>query len=94
MKEFIRSDEYMGKIFIDALDNDAKLDVDVRFERANGKIKAYCPQTRTYLQFPTALRRLYISYKADVIKATNKNCRTFYRVYKGSIRDSEGNVVG
>lgn len=94
-----RNDDYMTKICMDALDNDVKLDSHIRIVHGKGKLKAYCEEKETYVQFPNHLRDYGKVYLADVVKATNKNCTIFYRVYKGSIREirgdgSEGRKVG
>jgi len=52
MKEFVRSDDYQTKIFMDAFDNHVVLDAKVEITHINGKLKAYCPSTGTFLQFP------------------------------------------
>jgi len=84
----------MTKIFLDALDQDVKLDAKVIIEPGPGrKLKAYCPTTDTYLQFPTKLRYRNAKYIADVVKSARKGGAVFYRAYRGSIRDIEGNVV-
>lgn len=98
MKEFNRSDEYMTKIFLDALDRDVRLDVEViiRQDPLNRrKLKAYCPVTGTNLQFPSTLRK-YVGQKyiCDVIKSARSTGAPFYRAYRKSIRDPHtGNVV-
>ena len=99
MKEFERSEEYMTKIFLDALDRDVMLDAQVviRHERGwNSKLKAWCPSTKTNLQFPTKLREHDGQrYIADVIKSARKGGKPFFRAYRGSIRDAKtGEVVG
>lgn len=94
MSEFTRSEEYMSRIFLDALDRHVVTDATVTFQRRGGKLKAYCPETRTYLQFPRALRREGTTLKADVIKCANSSGSPFYRAYKGSIRDESGAVIG
>ena len=95
MKTFERTDDYNTKIFLDALDGDVRLDAEVTFYGQGRKLKAYCAETRTNLQFPTKLRSRYKTYIADVVKCERKDGAVFYRAYKGSIRDSKtGEVVG
>jgi hypothetical protein len=86
---FERTEDYMLKITMDALDEHVILDADVRFEYEGRKLKAYCPQTSTYLQFPRDIRRAGLKMIADVVKDKRKNGREFYRAYKGSIRETK-----
>lgn len=67
-----------------------------RTGHSNLKLKAYCPATKTYLQFPNRLRTRHgQTYMADVVKSRRKTGKVFYRAYRGSIRDSQtGEVVG
>lgn len=93
MKEFVRSDDYMAKIFMDALDSHVIMDAKITFVRVSSKIKAYCEKTGTYLQFPRHLRNTRTHCIADIIKAKDNGGTVFYRAYAGSIRDAEGNPV-
>jgi len=96
MKEFVRSDDYQTKIFMDAFDNHVVLDAKVEITHINGKLKAYCPSTGTFLQFPSKLRHYNgEKYIADVIKSRNNSGSIFYRAYRKSIRQPQtGEVVG
>ena len=98
MKEFERSEKLMEKMFLDAFDNHVIVDATVRIEWSFSgvrKLKAYCPDTKTYLNFPTKLRRRHgQKFKADVIKVRKTSGTEYYRAYRGSIRDEQGTVVG
>ena len=88
MKEFIRTDEYMTKIFLDAFEKDVRQDVEAHVVSGSQHYKVWCNATDSYLQFPSALRTyLGRKFKCDVVKACNGG-RVFYRAYRGSIRDS------
>ncbi|MCA1807817.1 MAG: hypothetical protein LC687_08240, partial [Actinobacteria bacterium] len=78
----------------DALDNDVRFDARIVVYKGS-KLKAYCEDTGTYVQFPTDLRRYRARFIADVVKAKRSGGKVFYRAYKGSIRDAySGKVVG
>lgn len=83
---FERTDEYIEKITLDALDREVILDAQIEIVRGTGKLKAYCKDTKTYVQFPTGLRRIGRRFVADVVKSSNGGS-IFYRAYKGSIRE-------
>jgi len=96
MKEFERSEEYQTKIFLESFDNHVVLDAKIEITYQGNKLKAYCPATKTYLQFPRALRTFCgKKYIADVIKSRNNSGTVFYRAYRKSVRNPEtGEVVG
>jgi hypothetical protein len=83
---FERSEAYMANITMDALDRDVHINVEVEIVRRGGKLKAWCPETNTYLQFPRAIRVEGKKFLADVIKSST-NGTPFYRAYKGSVRE-------
>lgn len=90
---FERTDEYIQKITLDALDREVLLDAEITIIRGPGKLKALCKDTNTYVQFPTGLRKEGKRFVADVVKASNGG-RIFYRAYKNSIRESkDGKVI-
>ena len=96
--KFERSEEYMGKISLDALDREVYIDSKITCQYQNGysgKIKAYCHDTNTYLQFPSKIRTPGRKFVADVVKMQKKNGGTvFFRAYKGSIRETvNGDVI-
>ena len=96
MKEFVRSENYMTKIFLESFDRDVRMDksIDIIWSSQHNKLKAYCPDTGTYLQFPTRLRFRGAKYIADIIKATKEGGTPFFRAFRGSIRNAEtGEVV-
>lgn len=85
---FIRSEEYMNKIFCDALEKHGKViqDADILITYVGKKAKAYCENTETYVQFPRDIRNKYRRFKADIIFADVKDYKPYVRAYKGSIR--------
>ena len=91
--KFERTDEMIEKMTIDSFGSDVQMDVDVHIEYSRNKLKAYAPKLVAYLQFPRKLRKLHANFVCDAVESTN-NGRTFYRAYKGSIRDEDNNVVG
>ena len=97
MKPFERSEDYQTQIFLDALDQHVVLDARVIIQhqgRRGSKLKAYCPATKTYLQFPRALRQFSGQvYIADVIKSKKSTGTIFYRAYKKSIRNLDGELI-
>ena len=94
MKLFERSDEYQTKVFVDALDNDVRFDAQLVCVAHGRKLKVYCEDTGTYVQFPTSIRRIGRRFIADVVKSRRTNGNIFYRAYRSSIRDAEtGEVV-
>lgn len=90
---FERSDDYMANITMDALDRDVVLSAKVIIQEVNGKLKAYCEDTKTYLQFPRDIRRKGKRFEADVIRAQTSG-KIFYRAYRGSICEVINGVVG
>lgn len=89
-----RSDEYMAKICFDALDREVVLDADIIIQYLGSKLKAYCKQTGTYVQFPRDIRKAGKRFVADVIKAGGNGRAVFYHAYKNSIRESvNGKVI-
>ena len=103
-KTFERSEEYLAKIFNDALDGEVHMDLELECVWNKGKPRVchvalakdsdhYARFNVTWVQFPNALRELDMTYIADVVKCGTKR-KSFYRAYKGSIRDKAGNVIG
>ena len=87
---FVRSDEYISKIFLDALQKQVHQDATIKIVSMGKKLKAYCEDTKTYVQFPRDIREQYVEFKPDVILASNKSGTEFYRAYKNSIRPVVG----
>lgn len=88
-----RSEDYMTKIVCDALDRQVLLDARIDITYLGSKLKAYCRDTSTYVQFPRDLRKPGQSFVADVVKMSNGG-QIFFRAYKGSIRRSkDGQVI-
>ena len=90
---FVRSDDYVTKITMEALDREVLLDATITFEWLGTKIKARCQETGTYVQFPRALRKPGKRFVADVIKSGGNGRAVFYHAYKGSIRDPKTDRV-
>lgn len=84
---FDRTDKYMADITMDALDREVLLDAEIKIIWAKGKLKAYCSNTDTFVQFPKAIRKDGRIFIADVVKAAQAGGAIFYRAYKGSIRE-------
>lgn len=87
-----RSDDYMAKIMMDALDRSVILDAQINITHNGPKLKAYCVNTKTYVQFPRDLRREGATFYADVVKMSNGG-KIFFRAYKGSIRRSKAGEI-
>lgn len=86
--KFVRSDEYEGKLFLEALGEkhvvkDAEIDITRGY---SSHPKAWCNRVGSYLQFPRDLRSNGAKYVADIIEVIPKNRAKFYRAMKGSIR--------
>lgn len=94
---FKRTDKYIEKLTMEALDKDVRLDAVIDIVYLGKKLKAYCGDTGTYIQFPRDLRRTGDRYYADIIKAGSGDGieRTvFYRAVQGSIRNNKsGNPI-
>lgn len=85
---FERTDKYMADITMAALDQEVLLDAEIKIIWAKGKLKAYCSNTDTFVQFPKAIRTEGRGFIADVVKAEVKGSTVFYRAFKNSIRES------
>ena len=99
--KFERTEEQTQKLFEQALFDEKNViqDADVTIEydyNGGNKLKAFCEQTNTYLQFPRALREdCGQQFKADVIEVKRDDgVRKYYRALKGTIRNEQGEVVG
>jgi hypothetical protein len=94
--KLVRSDEYMNRIFMDAIDKGVQLDVkvDCVYDYEKKKLRVVDPQTHTFIQFPNKLRRKGRSYIVDIIKQGGNGRAVFYRAYKGSIRNESVEVIG
>ena len=94
MIEFERSTEYKRKIIIAALDGHVVKDAKLKCIWDKGKPRMWCAETGTWIQCPKAIRILGHKYVADLVLMSRKGQQNFYRAYKTSIRDTEGNVIG
>lgn len=99
MTTFVRTQKQKAQLMSEALGGknvikDALIEITYSYEHS--KLKAFCNATKSYLQFPTALRRYDgLKYTADVIEVKNDAVREkYYRVLKNTIRDNQGNIVG
>jgi len=91
--KFERTDEYQAKLFEQALFDEKRViqDAGIRIEFADVgyKLKAYCIDTGTFLQFPRALRKHQGQrFTADVVEVIREDgIKKYYRAMKGSIRE-------
>jgi hypothetical protein len=83
-----RTQEQEDKLFLEALDNKRVLkDATITIMGGTGKLKAYCQETDTFLQFPRHLRAFGLKYTADVIEVINESVTNkYFRVVKNTIR--------
>lgn len=94
MAKFERTQEMIEKMTMDSFGGDVQMDLLVTMRYHRGKFKAYSPKLGCYLQFPRKLREPNMRFICDATESQN-NGRTFYRAYKGTIRDANsGDVVG
>ena len=94
--KFERTEEYEGKLFLKALD-EAHVIRDARITIIYGKgykLKAYCEDSKTFLQFPRGIREYGQQFVADVYEVIrNDDVKKYYRVMNGSIRKSGSDEV-
>jgi hypothetical protein len=95
--KFKRTKEYQSKLLIEGLDDkkvyqDADIIIKKDWNKA-GKLRAYCSQVNSYLQFPGFLRIYNKKYIADIVEVIPKNRQRFFRVMKNSIRDIGSNEL-
>ena len=94
--KFERTDEYETKLFEQALFDEKRVikDANVRIVFKGGKLKAFCLDTETFLQFPRALREPGASFVADVVEVMRESgIQKYYRTMKGSIRNTNSDEV-
>lgn len=94
MAKYERTEEQEMKMWMDAIGGNVELNMLVEIVSVGGKLKAYAKKVNCYLQFPRALRRRGARFLVDAAEAQDVECRKFYRTYKGTIRDMNGEVVG
>lgn len=92
MAKFERTEKMLQNMTMDSFGGDVKMDVKVVIRYSGSKLKAYAPELNCYLQFPRKLREYGAKFVCDCTEASN-NGRTFYRAYKGTIRDEKGEVI-
>ena len=95
---FVRSAEYEGRLVLEALeDKDIIKDAQIDIMWDAGRLRAWCNEANSYIQFPKALRKEYVQYISDIVqvKAGEKHS-SFYRAMKGTIRlrGGKGTIVG
>lgn len=94
MAQFERTKEMEHKMVMDSFGGNVELDLVVEIRYCGNKLKAYSRKLGCYLQFPRKLREPRKKFICDATEAQN-NGRSFYRSYKGTIRDADtGEVVG
>ena len=93
MAKFERTDKMIENMTMDSFGGNVEMDVNVVMRYSGSKIKAYAPSLNCYLQFPRKLRAHNVRFVCDCTEASN-NGRKFYRAYKDTIRDENGEVVG
>lgn len=95
--KFERTPEYEQKLFEQALFDDKRVikDATIRIQYGDaGKLKAYCIESKTYLQFPRDLRQYGTEFIADVVEVIREDdVRKYYRAMKGSIRYKDNDEV-
>ena len=98
--KFERTDEYQAKLFECAMfdEKNVHTDVEVIIQYENGysgKLKAYCPTSDTYLQFPRKLRQYDMQkYICDVVEVIRSdNVTKYYRAMPKSIRNTNSDEV-
>jgi hypothetical protein len=95
--KFERTDAYMAKLFEQALFDEKNVikDATVTLIWGGNKLKAYCDESQTNLQFPRALRTDYgRQFTADVVEVIRTDgVSKYYRAMKGSIRDKGSDEV-
>lgn len=96
--KFVRTEEMVEKMTLDSFGGEIVMDSTVTIIRKGSKLKAYAPAVGAYVQFPRRLRTQMSTYSrgftADLVECCQEGKTTFYRAYKGTIRDENGNVVG
>lgn len=93
MKPFTRTQDMLDKMTLDSFGGEVHQDMEVQIVWINGKLKAYAPKLECFLQFPRALRTHNATFICDASESQH-GVTTFFRAYKGTIRDMDGNVVG
>lgn len=87
--KFERTEDYNRKLFEQALFDDKRViqDAEIKIIYFGNKLKAYCINTHTYLQFPRNLRKFGDCYIADVVEVIREDSvAKYYRAMRGSIR--------
>jgi len=98
--KFERTEAYNQKLFEQALFDDKNIVKDAKIiiipeHGYSGKLKAYCEDTETFLQFPRHLRTHNGQrYIADVVEVVREDdVRKYYRVMNKSIRKPDSDEV-
>lgn len=86
LKPFVRSDEYLAKLTVDALTKNVILDVKIHIVLDRTEIRAWSKETGFRLIFPNHLLHEGYVYSADVIEVSRiAGNIIFYTVYKESL---------
>ena len=96
MATFVRTEEMEYRMTVDSFGGNVELDLHVEVHGGHWgvKMKVYSPKLNCYLQFPKALRKPDAKFICDAAQSQKPDGKTFYRAYKGTIRDMQNNVVG
>jgi len=97
-----RSDKITGDLFIDALSKRVIMDAKIKiiYDHNKNKLRAYCEQVDSFLNFPNDLRKEGKEYITDIVEVPATATKsTYYRAKHGTIRplltkQVEGRVVG
>jgi hypothetical protein len=96
--KFERTEKSEQKLLEQAFLDDKRVirDAHITIVSVGSKLKAYCDESDTYLQFPRSLRAYNKVFIADVVEVQREDYVTkYYRVAKGSIRErGSDEVVG
>lgn len=95
MAKFQRTPEMENKMVMDSFGGNVIVDLEVHiiYDHGKSKLRAWSPKLSCFLQFPVKLRIRDKTYICDATEAQN-NGQTFYRAYKGTIRNNDGDVIG
>ncbi len=94
MAKYLRTPDMEYKMTLDGICGRVELDLNVEILNVSGKLKAYSPKLKSYLQFPHGLRKRGAKFIVDAVHCQHGSSTPFYRAYKGSIRDLNNEVVG
>jgi hypothetical protein len=95
MKKFERSEHTIRKqILIDAIESEVIRDATL-YCYYDGHVYYQPEYHEEYrVQFPNHLREKGKKYIADIYKRTTKSGTVFWSAYKGTIRETNGKIIG